>query len=108
MLESLHTTAQLTTFVEADITGIAQLRAAEKDDFARRTGTKLSYLPFFAKAAVEALNEYPLLNSTVNAAATEITYHDAWTPASVPPNSDKPARPARRCRSAWVTRCRTP
>jgi len=60
MLESLHTTAQLTTVIEADVTGIARLRAAEKNDFKHRTGTKLSYLPFFVKATVEALNEHPL------------------------------------------------
>ena len=77
MLESLHTTAQLTTVIEADVTGIARLRAAEKDDFKHRTGTKLSYLPFFVKATVEALNEHPLLNSTINDDATEIAYHDA-------------------------------
>lgn len=77
MLQSLHTSAQVTTVVEADITGIAQLRATEKDEFAHRTGTKLSYLPFLAKAAAEALGEHPLLNSAINAEATEITYHDA-------------------------------
>jgi 2-oxoglutarate dehydrogenase E2 component (dihydrolipoamide succinyltransferase) len=77
MLESLRTSAQLTTVIEADITGIARLRNAEKDDFARRTGASLSYLPFFAKAAVEALTEHPLLNSAINEDATEITYHDA-------------------------------
>jgi len=75
MLESLHSSAQLTTVVEADVTGIARLRAAHKDEFHRRTGTKLSFLPFFVKATVEALGEYPLLNASVNAECTEVTYH---------------------------------
>lgn len=77
MLESLRTSAQLTTVVEVDITGIARLRATEKTDFALRAGTSLSYLPFFAKATIEALGEHPLLNSEVNVDATEITFHDA-------------------------------
>jgi 2-oxoglutarate dehydrogenase E2 component (dihydrolipoamide succinyltransferase) len=77
MLESLRTSAQLTTVIEVDITGIARLRATEKQEFARRTGTNLSYLPFFAKAAVEALGKHPLLNSAINEDATEVTYHDA-------------------------------
>jgi 2-oxoglutarate dehydrogenase E2 component (dihydrolipoamide succinyltransferase) len=75
MLESLHSSAQLTTVVEADVTGIARLRAAHKEEFHRRTGTKLSFLPFFVKATVEALGEYPLLNASVNAECTEVTYH---------------------------------
>jgi 2-oxoglutarate dehydrogenase E2 component (dihydrolipoamide succinyltransferase) len=76
MLTSLHTTAQLTSVVEADITGIAALRSAQKDEFLSRTGVKLSFLPFFVKATLEALGEHPLLNSTVNADCTEITYHE--------------------------------
>jgi len=77
MLESLHTSAQLTTVVEVDITEIARLRVAEKEEFLHRTGTRLSYLPFFAKATVEALSEHPLLNAAINEDATAVTYHDA-------------------------------
>ncbi|MGW6622011.1 2-oxo acid dehydrogenase subunit E2 [Nocardia sp. NPDC055002] len=77
MLESLHTTAQLTTVVEADVTGIAQLRSAHKADFQLRTGLRLSFLPFFVKATVEALTEHPALNCSVNTDCTEVTYHSA-------------------------------
>jgi 2-oxoglutarate dehydrogenase E2 component (dihydrolipoamide succinyltransferase) len=75
MLESLRVSAQLTTVVEADVTNLARLRTRVKDAFHERTGTKLSFLPFFAKAALEALTEHPMLNATVNADNTEVTYH---------------------------------
>ncbi len=50
MVDSLQTAAQLTTVLEVDVTAIARLRAAHKDEFYQRTGIKLSFLPFFAKA----------------------------------------------------------
>ncbi|RYE43201.1 MAG: dihydrolipoyllysine succinyltransferase [Hyphomicrobiales bacterium] len=77
MLESLQTSAQLTTVVEVDVTKIARLRAREKEEFHRRTGVKLSFLPFFVAAAVEALDEHPVINSSLNADYTEVTYHGA-------------------------------
>ncbi|WP_063065829.1 2-oxo acid dehydrogenase subunit E2 [Nocardia violaceofusca] len=77
MLESLQTSAQLTTVVEADVTRIANLRASQKDEFHRRTEAKLSFLPFFTKAAVEALADHPVINASVNADCTEVTYHAA-------------------------------
>jgi 2-oxoglutarate dehydrogenase E2 component (dihydrolipoamide succinyltransferase) len=77
MLESLKVSAQLTTVLEADVTPILRLRAVHKDEFLRRTGTKLSYLPFFAKAAVDALSQHRMLNAELNAENTEVTYHGA-------------------------------
>ncbi|GAA2810321.1 2-oxo acid dehydrogenase subunit E2 [Mycolicibacterium pallens] len=74
MMQSLQTSAQLTSVVEVDVTGIKQLRAQLKTSFHEQTGVKLSFLPFFAKAAVEALDTHPLLGATVNAECTEITY----------------------------------
>ncbi|HEY5334963.1 MAG TPA: biotin/lipoyl-containing protein, partial [Mycobacteriales bacterium] len=55
MVESLQISAQLTTVVEADVTGIAKLREAAKDDFEAREGVRLTFLPFFALATIEAL-----------------------------------------------------
>ncbi|UOT05763.1 2-oxo acid dehydrogenase subunit E2 [Rhodococcus opacus] len=75
MVESLQTAAQLTTVLEVDVTAIARLRAAHKDDFMQRTGIKLSFLPFFAKAAVDALAEHRVLNASLNQDVTEVTYH---------------------------------
>ncbi len=77
MVESLQTSAQLTTVVEADVTKIARLRQQAKEDFQARHGVKLTFLPFFALAAVEALREHPRVNSTVEMASGTITYPDA-------------------------------
>jgi pyruvate dehydrogenase E2 component (dihydrolipoamide acetyltransferase) len=77
MVESLQTSAQLTTVVEADVTAIARLRERAKAAFEAREGVKLSFLPFFALAAVEALKEHPRLNAVVDAANAQVTYHDA-------------------------------
>ncbi|MCZ2824740.1 MULTISPECIES: 2-oxoglutarate dehydrogenase, E2 component, dihydrolipoamide succinyltransferase [unclassified Modestobacter] len=77
MVESLQISAQLTTVVEADVTRIANLRNQVKNDFAAREGVKLSFLPFFAKAAVEALKSHPVVNSSVDLEAGTVTYHDA-------------------------------
>ncbi len=77
MVESLQVSAQLTTVVEADVTRIAHLRQQAKGDFEAREGVKLSFLPFFAKAAVEALKVHPSVNSSIDQAAGTVTYHDA-------------------------------
>ncbi|GAA1142774.1 2-oxoglutarate dehydrogenase, E2 component, dihydrolipoamide succinyltransferase [Ornithinicoccus hortensis] len=73
MVESLQTSAQLTTVVEVDVTKIARLRNRAKADFAEREGTKLSFMPFFALAAVEALKAHPNVNASVE--GDEIVYH---------------------------------
>jgi 2-oxoglutarate dehydrogenase E2 component (dihydrolipoamide succinyltransferase) len=73
MVESLQTSAQLTTVVEVDVTKIARLRERAKRDFEAREGVKLSYLPFFMLAAVEALKSHPMVNASVE--GDQITYH---------------------------------
>ena len=75
MLESLQTSAQLTTVVEVDITKIARLRDRAKATFEAREGVKLSFLPFFAVAACEALKQHPVVNASVD--GDQITYHGA-------------------------------
>ncbi|MEJ6020151.1 2-oxoglutarate dehydrogenase, E2 component, dihydrolipoamide succinyltransferase, partial [Corynebacterium sp. H113] len=75
-LESLLTSAQLTQVHEADMTGIWDLRAAKKQEFQDKHGTKLTFLPFFAKAVVEALVAHPNVNASWNDKTKEITYHD--------------------------------
>jgi len=77
MVESLAVSAQLTTVVEADVTAIARLRDRAKRDFEAREGVKLSFLPFFAKAAVEALKAHPAVNSSIDLEAGTVTYHDS-------------------------------
>jgi pyruvate dehydrogenase E2 component (dihydrolipoamide acetyltransferase) len=77
LVESLQTAAQLTTVVEVDVTRIARLREIAKADFEAREGVKLSFLPFFAIAAVEALKQHPVMNASIDTQAGTITYHDA-------------------------------
>ena len=77
MVESLQTSAQLTTVVEVDVTAIARLRARARADFEAREGVKLTFLPFFALAAVEALKVYPMVNAVIDTASSQVTYHDA-------------------------------
>jgi pyruvate dehydrogenase E2 component (dihydrolipoamide acetyltransferase) len=76
MTESLQTSAQLTTVVEADVTKIARLREQARSSFEQREGVKLSFLPFFALATVEALKQHPVVNASIDQAAGTVTYHD--------------------------------
>jgi 2-oxoglutarate dehydrogenase E2 component (dihydrolipoamide succinyltransferase) len=63
---SMQTSAQLTTVVEVDVTAVATLRDELKADFQQKTGTKLTFLPFFTLAAAEALKAYPIINATID------------------------------------------
>ena len=74
MVESLQTAAQLTTVIEVDVTKVAAVRARSKDAFLAKHGTKLTFLPFFVKAATEALAYHPKINATIN--DKEVTYFD--------------------------------
>lgn len=77
MVESLQTAAQLTTVVEVDVTNVARLRERAKKEFEAREGVKLTFLPFFAKAALEALKQHPKLNAVIDTEANTVTYHEA-------------------------------
>ncbi|MEV6367726.1 2-oxoglutarate dehydrogenase, E2 component, dihydrolipoamide succinyltransferase [Micromonospora musae] len=77
MQESLHEMAQLTTVIEVDVTRVAKLRSQAKDSFQQRHGVKLSFLPFFALAAIEALQSYPIVNARMDLAGGTITYPEA-------------------------------
>jgi len=73
MVESLQNAAQLTTVVEVDVTKVAKLRARAKAEFQAREGVNLTFLPFFALAAVEALKTYPKINASID--GDQIVYH---------------------------------
>ena len=75
--ESLQNTAQLTQTFEVDVTKIVALRARAKAGFIEREGVNLTFLPFFAKAVVEALKSHPNINASYDEAAKQITYYDA-------------------------------
>ena len=65
MSESKKTSAHVTSFAEADVTNLVKLREKNKAMFLEREGIKLTYTPFFVHAAVDALREHPILNSSV-------------------------------------------
>ncbi|WP_127783370.1 2-oxoglutarate dehydrogenase, E2 component, dihydrolipoamide succinyltransferase [Rhodococcus sp. X156] len=75
--ESLQTTAQLTQTFEVDMSRVAALRTRAKASFQKSEGVNLTFLPFFAKAVVEALKAHPNVNASYNEDAKEITYHGA-------------------------------
>ncbi|MCV7276717.1 2-oxoglutarate dehydrogenase, E2 component, dihydrolipoamide succinyltransferase [Mycolicibacter arupensis] len=75
--ESLQATAQLTQTHEVDMTKIVALRARAKAAFAEREGVNLTYLPFIARAVIDALKAHPNVNASYNEDAGEITYYDA-------------------------------
>jgi 2-oxoglutarate dehydrogenase E2 component (dihydrolipoamide succinyltransferase) len=62
--------------MEVDVTNIARLREANKAGFLQREGVKLTYLPFFAKAAIDALKVHPKLNAGIDIEAGTVTYYD--------------------------------
>ncbi|TXS14097.1 2-oxoglutarate dehydrogenase, E2 component, dihydrolipoamide succinyltransferase [Streptomyces sp. adm13(2018)] len=76
MMKALHGQAQLTSVVEVDITKLMKLRARAKDAFAAREGVKLSPMPFFVKAAAQALKAHPVVNARINEGEGTITYFD--------------------------------
>ncbi|EMF30702.1 dihydrolipoamide acetyltransferase, partial [Streptomyces gancidicus BKS 13-15] len=76
MVKALHEQAQLSSVVEVDVTRLMKLRARAKDAFAAREGVKLSPMPFFVKAAAQALKAHPVINAKINEAEGTITYFD--------------------------------
>ncbi|TRV75625.1 2-oxoglutarate dehydrogenase, E2 component, dihydrolipoamide succinyltransferase [Streptomyces sp. 130] len=77
MMKALHSQAQLTSVVEVDVTKLMKLRARAKDAFAAREGVKLSPMPFYVKAAAQALKAHPVINARINEDEGTITYFDS-------------------------------
>ena len=74
LVESKNTTAMLTTFNEVDMSRIIQLRKQYKDRFQEKYGVKLGFMSFFVRAICIALEEFPVVNASVD--GDEIVYHD--------------------------------
>jgi pyruvate dehydrogenase E2 component (dihydrolipoamide acetyltransferase) len=74
---SMQASAQLTTVVKVDVTKVAAYRSSVKDRFLEKTGNKLSFLPFFALAATEALKAYPVVNATVEGESIKYPDHES-------------------------------
>ncbi|MER5794077.1 2-oxoglutarate dehydrogenase, E2 component, dihydrolipoamide succinyltransferase [Streptomyces sp. NPDC001980] len=76
MVKALHEQAQLSSVVEVDVTRLMRLRTQAKDSFAAREGVKLSPMPFYVKAAAQALKAHPAVNARINVDEGTITYFD--------------------------------
>jgi len=74
MVTSKRTSAHVTTIHRVDMTKVAKVRDRQKGDFQSRYGISLTYLPFVARAAVEALRTYPIVNASIE--GTNILYHN--------------------------------
>jgi 2-oxoglutarate dehydrogenase E2 component (dihydrolipoamide succinyltransferase) len=74
LLEVTQTTASLTTFNEVDMTALMNLRKQYKEEFTKiHNGTRLGFMGFFVKAAVEALKRFPSVNASID--GSDIVYH---------------------------------
>lgn len=74
MVMSKRVSAHVTTVHRVDMTRVAKMRAKHKEDFAARYGMSLTFLPFVARATVEALQTFPIVNSSID--GTNIIYHN--------------------------------
>ncbi|MEP6990148.1 MAG: 2-oxoglutarate dehydrogenase complex dihydrolipoyllysine-residue succinyltransferase [bacterium] len=66
LLQAQHSTAHLTTFNEIDMSAVSALRERMKEKVEKEHGVKLSFMPFFVKAACMALKAYPVVNAQID------------------------------------------
>ena len=76
MVDAQHTAAMLTTFNEVDLTEVMALRSRYKDAFEKKHDVRLGFMSFFAKAAVEGLKKFPVVNASVE--DSDIVYHNYY------------------------------
>ena len=76
LIEAQQTAAMLTTFNEVDLTEVMALRKRYRDEFEKKHGVRLGFMSFFAKASVEALKKFPVVNASVE--GTDIVYHNYY------------------------------
>ena len=76
LVEAQATQALLTTFNEVDMQALMALRARYKEPFEKRHGVRLGFMSFFAKACVEALRRFPVVNASVE--GSDIVYHEYY------------------------------
>ncbi len=76
LLESQNTTATLTTFNEADMTAIQELRAKYNERFEKKYGVKIGFMSVFVKAVIEGLKTYPVVNARID--GNDIVYQNFY------------------------------
>ena len=76
LIDAQQTAAMLTTFNEVDLTKVMSLRSRYKESFEKQHGVRLGFMSFFAKAATEALQKFPVVNASVE--GTDVIYHNYY------------------------------
>lgn len=76
LVQAQSTAAMLTTFNEVDLKAVNKLRERHRERFEKTYGTRLGYMSFFVKAAIEALRRYPVVNASVD--GNDIVYHEYY------------------------------
>lgn len=76
LVDAQHTAAMLTTFNEVDLTEVMALRKRYRDSFEKQHGVRLGFMSFFAKASIEALRKFPVVNASVD--GSDILYHNYY------------------------------
>ncbi len=76
MVDAQHTAAMLTTFNEVDLTEVMAMRKRYRDAFEKQHGVRLGFMSFFAKAALEALKKFPVVNASVE--DNDVVYHNYY------------------------------
>jgi pyruvate dehydrogenase E2 component (dihydrolipoamide acetyltransferase) len=75
MVKSLKTSAHVWTSVEVDFEHVEQVRQQHREQFKKREGVSLTYLPFIARAVCDALREFPTVNSSIDIEGQTMTLH---------------------------------
>ena len=66
MVKAKHIAPHVTSFIETDVTNVVKWRAKNKDMFEKREGEKLTFMPIFVKAIVKAIQDFPMINVSIN------------------------------------------
>ena len=76
LVQAQSTAAMLTTFNEADLKAVNELRARYREKFEKEHGARLGFMSFFVKACVEALKRFPVVNASVD--GNDVVYHEFY------------------------------
>ncbi len=88
MVESVRTSPHVHTVYKVDMTRIVRLREREKTAFQQRNGFNLTYMPFIATAAIEALRRFPILNASLSKALPSTTTRTSISASPSPSSGD--------------------
>ena len=78
MVASKHVSPHVYSVDEIDMSKVAAIRAKSKEEFEKRYETKLTFMPFFVKAAVAGLRAFPTLNSSLDGTSSQAARYSQW------------------------------